>query len=435
MIWAWASPEERVNLRGEVQAKATSLHSAAERGARFLALPVNDIRDAVTWILAAFHSPLAVVPLPADLPELVLSQRLAQLPAGQVVFPRELSAPTNAPLPIARKPTQEIWAVIFTSGSSGVPKGIALSGGALQASAHAHAEHSRCGDATWLLDLPLFHVGGLSVLSRALFLHAAVALGSQRFHAETTANWIRSGKIQGISLVPTTLFRALDRCADFSPLKIILLGGAAAESTLVDQAIAKKAPVRLTYGMTEHSSQIATERAPRAGLEALPGVELKIAPDGEILVRSPCLAAGIYREGELLPLPLRDGFFATGDLGELRGKQLFFRGRKSEVIVSGGKKIFPGEVESAVSKLSGVKDCAVFGLPDPEWGEELCALVAEERSGAFNPAHAKATLAKILEAHQVPKRWLTVESIPRSPAGKILRGELRARLKSKPSRN
>jgi o-succinylbenzoate---CoA ligase len=413
------------DLSAEISYRAAALEEAASRGARFLALPVENTREAATWILASFHSPITVVPLPPSLPLPALEQRLAQLPSGTAMLPEALTISRSKARPLKQRPLNEIWAVIFTSGSSGQPKGVALHGHALRASAFAHAEHN--GDHSWLLDLPLYHVGGLSVISRSLFLGSGLALGSTRFDPSETLSWIQSGLVQGISLVPTTLFRLLkNESANFSALRIALLGGSAADEELLAKAGKRGLPVRLTYGMTEHASQIATEKTSGGGLRPLPGVEVFTAAVGEILVRSPNLAAGIFQAGALTPLPLKNGFLSTGDLGELQAGKLRVLGRKSDLIISGGMNIFPVEVEKEISLLPEVLDCAVSSLPDPEWGEMLCAAVVEQSPGAFDPLQAKHALAQKLEIRKIPKRWVVTPSVPRASTGKILRAELKA---------
>jgi acyl-CoA synthetase (AMP-forming)/AMP-acid ligase II len=181
--------------------------------------------------------------------------------------------------------------------------------------------------------------------------------------------------------------------------------------------------------MTEHSSQIATETEIDSGLVALPGVELLIQ-DGEICVRSPALASGLYRNGALEPLSFRSGYFSTGDLGEIHDGKLFIHGRASEVISSGGKKIYPAEVEAELAVTPGVSDCAVLGLPDPEWGEIACAAIVEKMPGSFDPTRAKNALNASLESFKAPKRWAILPKIPRTPSGKVIRAELRAVLEA-----
>lgn len=425
----WISPDgTSADLSNEIGSKAVALQGAWEKGVRFLALPVENLRDSATWILASFRSGVTAVPLPPGLPIPAQEARLAQLPAGKVAFSSalSLSLPPEELPPL--RPLEDHWILIFTSGSSGNPKAVALSGKALKANALAHATHSNAAKASWLLDLPLYHIGGLSTLTRAFFNGSPLALGSERFDPESTSLWIESGLIQGISLVPTTLHRLLSfGCTNFSPLRMILLGGAPASDELQIRAHKAGAPIRLTYGMTENASQIATETTGESGLKPLPCVEIKIGPDKEILIRSPMLSDGFFQEGRLAPLPVNEhGFFHTGDLGEFRDDKLVVSGRKSELIISGGLNLFPSEIERVLSELSGIADCGITSRPDPEWGEVVCAVIVESSRGFFQMEKIKQELKAKLEPRKIPREWITVSKIPRSSTGKILRAELRS---------
>ncbi len=413
-LWLWPQDKDPFPYVPAVAARAMALMKAQRQtGAHFLALPVQDPKEAVLWILASFHSPLAVIPLSPYLPDAALRKYLEQLPQGQVIFPPGFEE--KHPVLPPQKSLREDWAVLFTSGSSGVPKGVALSGAALKSSAEAHAAHN--GALAWLLNLPLFHVGGFSVLTRAYFSGTDLALGHAPFDAENGRAWVRSGKVQGLSLVPTTLQRLLEKEIQGN-LECVLLGGAATKPELLERA--QDLPLRLTYGMTEHGSQIATEKSRGGGLLPLPGVDLKIE-EGEILLRSPALARGYYEGGALRALPKQNGFFPTGDLGLFQDGRLSLHGRKSEVIVSGGLKIFPGELEPFLLEQPGVKDAAVVGLPDSDWGEVVCvALVAKTDI----QQSVEEALALHVDKRKLPKHWVRLETIPRSLTGKILRGEL-----------
>jgi O-succinylbenzoic acid--CoA ligase len=269
-------------------------------------------------------------------------------------------------------------------------------------------------------------VGGFSVLSRAHFLGGEVSITAARFDSAETAAWIEKGEVRGLSLVPTTLSRLIETNANFSKVEIVLLGGAPAEPALVEKALRRNLPIRLTYGMTEHSSQIATEELAGSGMRPLPGVEIRIAEDGEILVRSACLASGIFRNGQLAPLTGEGGFFATGDLGRLENGALILEGRKSDMIISGGVKVFPLEIESLLS-LPGLEDCAITSVPDPEWGERVCAALV----GDVSPDTVKSYLAGKIDGRKMPKSWVSLSQIPRSATGKVLRSELRRLVKEK----
>lgn len=409
----------------EVAARSASLHSAHALGKKFLAVAVTDPREAAIWAVATFHSPLAFVPIPGNLPEETRITLLRQLPADEIIWPEEL--PAAATVGLIVKPLAQTWAVIFSSGSTGTPKGMALSGGALRASALAHAEHHGCGQVTWLLNLPLFHVGGLSVVSRAHFLGASVAIGGAKFSVEETSAWIDSGAIGGLSLVPTTLRRLLAAGLESHPaLRLILLGGAPAPEDLLVEASRRNYPLHRTYGMTEHCSQIASERFVGSGLLPLPGVSIAIR-EGEILVRSPMLASGIYKNGKLESLPEQDGFFATGDLGRLENGIVELSGRKADLIISGGLNIFPAEIERLMGEVAGLEDFAVTGIPDMEWGEAVCLAVV----GQVNPSAIGDFLRAKLDPRKVPRHIIPVPRIPRSPLGKIIRSELRSEIEKK----
>jgi O-succinylbenzoic acid--CoA ligase len=402
---------------------AAMIRARTETDASFLILPVRDTRDACEWILASFHAPLTVVPVPAHLPPAARQAMLDQLPSGSFVHAQELNE-SPAPASTSPKDLSLPWVLIFTSGSSGTPKAIALSGKALRASAEAHAKH--LGSHPWLLNLPPYHIGGFSILSRAFFLGETIGLAGTGFQATETLVWLGRGDIHGLSLVPTTLHRLLEAgVSDYKDaIKCILLGGAPADAPLLERA--RGLPVHRTYGMTEHASQAATEKDPGSGMVALPGVDLRISGKGEILVRSSMLADGYYSGGEWHPLPLEEGFFATGDLGSLHGGTLTVEGRRHERMISGGMKTFPAEIESPLRDFPSLLDAAVVSLPDPEWGEKIWAAYVPRDPECFSQQTVKDFLRTRIDGRKVPKAWVQVDRIPRSALGKVQRAELRA---------
>jgi O-succinylbenzoic acid--CoA ligase len=406
-----APPEE---LFPSVREKAAKLAGAFAQGKRFFVLSEPDPRRAVEWIWASFLSPVALVPLHPSLPEEAKSAALSQLPNSWVTE-EGLTYPPQRP---REKKPEEIWAVIFSSGSTGAPKGVALSGRALRAGAEAHALHN--GNSRWLLNLPVYHVGGLSVVSRAFFLNGEIAVASPRFSAEETAAWVKEGGVEGLSLVPTTLARFLPLAPAGHRLKTILLGGAPSGPELVAEALGRGLPVRLTYGMTENCSQIATEKEAGGGLKPLPGVRARISAENEIEIRSEFLASGYFQTGELRELPRQEGFFPTGDLGRINNGNLVVEGRKSEMIISGGIKIFPAEIERHLP-IPGLDDAAVTSVPDSVWGERVCLAMV----GSIAPDTVKTLLASKIDPRKMPRSWVFLPQIPRSATGKPLRAELR----------
>ena len=326
--------------------------------------------------------------------------------SGARVVLDELPAGEEADVPLLDSPDpSSVQTVIYTSGTTGRPRAVSLTYGNHAASARASAAvlGVEPGD-RWLSPLPLFHVGGLAVLIRSALYGTTAVLGSPELLT------------QGItlaSLVPTQLARLRDSGFEAPPgLRAILLGGGPAPRPLVDWALETGVPVRLTYGMTEAASQIATAPVGSRAATPLPGVELRIGDQSEILVRGPMVS-----EGALSP----DGWLHTGDRGSLDSDgRLTVEGRLKNVIVTGGENVAAEEVERVLLDHPAVADAAVVGLPDPEWGEAVTAFVVLRADAPDLLDHARAHLAPF----KVPKRIEQVPGLPRNAAGKLLRSEL-----------
>jgi O-succinylbenzoic acid--CoA ligase len=304
--------------------------------------------------------------------------------------------------------------VIGTSGSTGTPKGVELSAAALMHSARASLARlgARPGE-RWLCCLPATYIAGLQVLVRSLVSGTDPVL-ADRADAETVAG---SGCAH-VSLVPTQLQRLLaDRNADIPtnrdiPIPLagfssVLLGGAAAPAALLDAARAAGVPVVTTYGMTETCGGCVYDGIP------LDGVRVTI-DDGRIWVGGPVLFSG-YR-GE----PRDDTWFRTGDLGYLDvSGRLAVRGRADGLINTGGYKVIPGEVAAALQDCPGVRDAAVLGQPDPEWGERVIAVVVP--TDPANPPTLELLRLHVRERlprYAAPSRLVVIDAVPVLPSGK-----------------
>ena len=310
---------------------------------------------------------------------------------------------------------QAVHSVIHTSGSMGAPKPVALTYANHTASASASGANLGVDpDDRWLSPLPLHHVGGLAVLLRSA-IYRTTAVLHERFDAARVKDCLEVGDATLASLVPTMLVRLREAgLARPRGLRAVLLGGGPAPAELVEWAAATGLPVRVTYGMTETASQIATaEPGKRAGTP-LPGVELRIGPAGEILVRGPMVAPGVLSD---------EGWLRTGDRGRLdEHGRLHVEGRLGNVIVPGGENVVAEEVEEALLAHPAVADVAVVGLPDPEWGEAVAAFVV--LGGPVTTEELLAWGRERLAPHKLPKRVEQVPALPRSQAGKLLRDEL-----------
>jgi O-succinylbenzoic acid--CoA ligase len=271
--------------------------------------------------------------------------------------------------------------IVFTSGSAGEANAaLHTFGNHYYNALGSNANIALAPGDRWLHSLPLYHVGGLSILFRCLLAGATVALPQP---GASLGKAIADGGATHVSLVSTQLLRLL-READLEAgkLKAILLGGGPIPVPLVDGATARGLPIHTSYGLTEMASQV-TATPPGASCEELrtsgrplPHREISIREDGEILVRGETLFTG-YVEGEAVDRPQdAEGWFHTGDLGELRTDgYLRVRGRKDNLFISGGENVQPEEIEEALCRLQGVEEAVVVPVPDAEFGSRPVAFV------------------------------------------------------------
>jgi len=342
--------------------------------------------------------------------------------AGNAVLPvdQRLPAPAKAALLAAMAPAAVIddhgrqaltggrpiesgdALVMATSGSTGVPKGVILTHAAVAASAVATS--ARLGTTTadtWLACLPLAHVGGLSVVTRALHTGAGLVM-HDGFDAAAVETAARHG-VTAVSLVATALQRV-----DPSLFRVIVLGGSRPPSDLPANA-------HTTYGLTETGSGVVYDGRP------LDDVEVRIADDGEVLLRCPMLCRG-YRDGTT-PIDT-DGWLHTGDLGHLLPDgRLHVEGRRGEMIVTGGENVWPEAVEAAIGTHPQVAEVAVAGVPDPEWGQRVVAWVVPA-GDAPTLAELRALVGETLAAFCAPKELHVVAQLPRTALGKVQRFRL-----------
>ncbi|MEO6029971.1 MAG: o-succinylbenzoate--CoA ligase, partial [Candidatus Binatia bacterium] len=309
--------------------------------------------------------------------------------------------PVRAPAPTLVDPTA-VQTILYTSGTTGRPKGVMLTHANQRASAAASRAHLGVrADDRWLVALPLNHVGGLSIVMRSVLDGTPLVL-HERFDAAAVWQAIDDERITLLSIVPTMLHRLLehaDGAARGTSLRAVLVGGAALAPALAERARAVGLPILPTYGLTETGSQVATSALDGSATDAATTVgrplgttrvRIDDADDegrGEIVVAGPTVMAGYFRDPEATAYVLRDGWLHTGDIGRLDAAgclQVF--DRRTDVVISGGENVYPAEVEAVLLAHPAVGEAAVYGAPDPEWGRRVQAAVVLRDGAAVDAA-------------------------------------------------
>ncbi len=329
-------------------------------------------------------------------------------------------------------------AILFTSGTTGRPKG------ALQTLDNhfwsALASAFRLGtlpDDRWLLTIPLYHVGGLAIPLRCCLYGTTVVIpATESFEPDVLRDDMQRHAVTLVSLVPAMLQRMLDAYPkDPFPasLRLILLGGAAAPLRLLERAARLDLPLALTYGLTETASQVATAlpdevgRKPgsagkpllftRVSIQDENGRELPPGEIGEIVVTGPTVVPGYYRHPEQT-----GGTFHTGDLGTLdEDGDLWVVQRRSDLIVSGGENVYPAEVERVLLEHPSVREACVVGIRDDEWGEKVAAALVLQPGAAIEKQEIQDFCRGHLAGYKLPRLIRFLPELPRTASGKIQR--------------
>lgn len=334
------------------------------------------------------------------------------------------------------------FGILFTSGTTGKPKGAVLTWGNIFWSATASA--FRLGvlpSDRWLLTLPLYHIGGLAILFRSALYGTAVVLPDypgDPFDLEQLWRKMHNADVTLVSLVPTMLYRLMDRYEKEDwplSLRLILLGGAAATLKLLRAARDAYLPLALTYGLTEATSQVATTDPEltrlKPGTVGKPlqwlqvsihdedGQHLPAGEIGEVWVQGPMVMRGYLHQAT------GNDWLHTGDLGYLDDEgDLRIVQRRSDLIISGGENIYPAEIEAVIRQHPAVKDACVVGLPNLEWGQQVAAAITLRPDASLDEKSLLSFCQQHLASYKLPRQMVILDTLPRTSSGKVQRDKV-----------
>lgn len=332
--------------------------------------------------------------------------------------------------------------IIYTSGTTGKPKGVILTYGNHWASAVGSSLNLGLrDDDCWLACMPMFHVGGLSLLMKNIMYGMRILL-VPKYDADFIHKALQTRGVTIISVVSKMLTDLLERLGEGtypSSFRCMLLGGGPAPKPLLETCVDKGIPVYQTYGMTETSSQICTLSADymltKVGSAGKPlfqcqlriekdGVVVPPFAEGEIVVKGPNVTGGYFNREDATRETIQNGWLHTGDLGYLDEEGfLYVLDRRSDLIISGGENIYPAQIEEVLLSHPMVAEAGVVGMTDDKWGQVPAAFVV--KSGEITEEEILHFCEEKLAKYKVPKKACFLEELPRNASKKLLRRELR----------
>jgi fatty-acyl-CoA synthase len=366
---------------------------------------------------------------------------------GEMVAALDAAAPAPA-LPLSDPDAP--MTLLYTSGTTGLPKGVIITERNAAASAANYGLGNRVGPTSvFLCDMPMFHTVGLFAMTRTSVQHGALMLLSTRFEAERTLARLRDPALgithffcvpqmaQMLRLQPTY------RVGDLSRLTVFSTGGAPHAAAMIHRWLDEGVYMADGYGMTETGSgfgmplDLAKIRA-KAGSVGLPyiamavrlvdpqGNDVPVGEIGEIWMKGPGVSPGYWNQPEATAKAFKDGWLRSGDVGRLDADgYLYLVDRSKDMFISGGENVYPAEVEAAILALDAVAHVAVIGTADDTWGEVGVAYVVTAPGHSLDEATVIAHCRARIAAYKAPKVVMVVEDLPRTASGKVRKDVLR----------
>lgn len=422
----------------------TLIHALSYVGAVLIPLNIRLTTDELTWqVEDAAASWLIGDEAHAGKARTIAKKR----PGTQVVIwpdtlslqPDETRFALNSTISLADR-----QAIMYTSGTTGKPKGVMLSYGNHWWSAAGSALNLGLHiDDRWLISVPLFHMSGLSILMRSV-IYGITAVIHETFDPEEANRAITEDGVTIVSVVSDMLRRMVECLGDArypETLRCVLLGGGPVPMPILEQCQQKGIPVFQTYGLTETASQIATlspeymlTKAGSAGKPLFPA-ELRIVAEdgticeaekeGEIVVKGPSVTSGYWQREQATKEAIRDGWLYTGDIGYVDADGfLYVLDRRSDLLISGGENVYPAEIESVLISHPAVAEAGVTGIRDRRWGQVPVAFVVLHAGKDVTEQDLITFCRKRLARYKVPVHVQFVDALPRNSANKLLRRKL-----------
>ncbi len=318
--------------------------------------------------------------------------------------------------------------ILFTSGSTGKPKAVVHTFQSLFESVKAMDSTLNMNSSDkWLASLPLYHIGGLMILVRALLTGSEVVFPASLKYTDLISE-MKSSNPSHVSIVSTTLQRILDeKIEPNTNLEYVFIGGGPLSQYACERAIGTGYPIVKVYGSTETCSMIAALKPEGIGLKpdsvgkALSNeIKIKVTNGSrEILISSPSLFKEYFNDEFATKAKFIDGFYNSGDFGRIDEEgYLYIESRREDIIISGGENVSAKEVESALLSIDTIKDAVVFGVFDNTWGQKVCAAIV---SSHFNETSLIQTLKGKIAGYKIPKQFFTLAEVPRNEMGKVNR--------------
>jgi long-chain acyl-CoA synthetase len=424
-------------LRARVDAGVAELKARGVRTGDRVALLMPNGPAFVAALFATWRLGAVAVPLNVLLARPEIETRLDLSGASLLVDDEAFGSAAPSREAVDRS-TGDPAAILFTSGTSGAPKGAVLTHGSLWAAAGAAATAMAFGPADVVLGAaPFSHVLGLSTgVVATLSCGAAIAVERRFEGAATLDRMCRTGTtiLLGVPTMCIALCQAARAAEGLPPVRIAHVGGAAVPNEVADEFERTFGGDLVEgYGLTEMSGIATTytagdRRRPGSVGKALAGTELRIAePDetgaGEVLFRGPSVVDGYWRDETATAEAISaDGWLATGDIGRLdEDGYLYLVDRKKELVIRGGYNVYPREVEEVLYAHPDVLEAAVVGVPDPRLGEEVAAAVVLRPDATLDAGELQAWAKERLAAYKYPRVIAFVDELPKGPTGKILK--------------